>query len=39
MPEIDFRIRNIIDFSSSAGDGRLRRKVTDRGREEAMKRG
>jgi hypothetical protein len=39
MPEIDFQIRSFIDFSSSAGDGRLRRKVTDGGPEEAMKRG
>ena len=40
MPEIDFQIRNFIDFSSSAGDGRLRRKLTARagGRnEEAVK--
>jgi hypothetical protein len=28
MAEIDFQIRNFIDFSSSAGDGRLRRKLT-----------
>jgi hypothetical protein len=26
-PEIDFQIRNFIDFSSSAGDGRLTRKL------------
>ena len=39
MPEIDFQICSFIDFSSSAGDGRLRRKLTDRGPEEAMKRG
>jgi hypothetical protein len=28
MPEIDFQIRKFIDFSSSAGDGRLRGKLT-----------
>jgi hypothetical protein len=28
MPEIDFQIRSFIDFSSSAGDGRLRMKLT-----------
>jgi hypothetical protein len=39
IPEIDFQIRSFIDFSSSAGDGRLRRKLTDRGPEDAMKRG
>ena len=39
-PEIDFQICNFIDFSSSAGDGRLRRKLTARllgGNEEGVK--
>ena len=38
--EIDFQIRNFIDFSSSAGDGRLRRKLAARpvgGNEEGVK--
>ena len=30
-PEIDFQICNFIDFSSRAGDGRLKSKLTVRG--------
>jgi hypothetical protein len=40
MPEIDFQIRSFIDLSSSAGDGRLRRRLTARpvgGNEERVK--
>jgi hypothetical protein len=40
MPEIEFQIRNFIDFSSSAEDGRLGRKLTARagaGKEEEVK--
>jgi hypothetical protein len=40
MPEIDFQICNFIDFSSSAEDGRLTRKLAGRdggGNEEGVK--